>query len=72
MGANDHPQLKQRLAENASAFCSRFGPLERAIAPLMFHHVDLFFPGRTLANADSLRRLACLHMLNHMIKCVRW
>jgi len=31
-------------------------------------YCDVLFPARSVANAESLRRLTCLHVLNHILK----
>ena len=34
----------------------------------MFNYHDILFPARSVSNAESLRRLTCLHALNHILK----
>lgn len=34
----------------------------------MFDYQDILFPARTVANAESLRQIYCLHAVNHVLK----
>ncbi|KAI9794785.1 MAG: rRNA-binding ribosome biosynthesis protein utp25 [Peltula sp. TS41687] len=61
-------KLKPRLAEKAVTNWSEFDALESIVAPLMFMYMDVLFCTRTLANGHSLRKLSCLHLLNHVLK----
>ncbi|KAI1499865.1 hypothetical protein F5X99DRAFT_388487 [Biscogniauxia marginata] len=61
-------KLKQRLAESASKKRPTFDNLEQILYPLTFGYQDLLFCGRTVKNAESLRRMACLHAINHVFK----
>ena len=42
--------------------------VEAYLASLIFSYVDVLFHNRNLVNADSLRQLASLHALNHVLK----
>jgi len=42
--------------------------LEATLASHIFNYQDLLFPVRSTANAESIRRLACLHAMNHVLK----
>ena len=44
------------------------GELERTLAASIFGYEDLMFLDRTPGNAKELRRLSCLHGLNHIFK----
>ncbi len=61
-------KLKQRLLETVSSLRPRFNPLEQQLSSLLFQYYDTLFCERTVENADSLRRLACLHAVNHIFK----
>ncbi|KAI0133938.1 hypothetical protein BJ170DRAFT_179865 [Xylariales sp. AK1849] len=60
-------KLKQKLRETTSRR-STPDKLEQVLYPLTFGYYDLLFCGRTSRNADSLRRMACLHAINHVSK----
>jgi U3 small nucleolar RNA-associated protein 25 len=61
-------KLKQKLASSFSKHASIFNPLEQSIAPFLFSYHDVLFCERHAAQADSLRRLTCLHAVNHVFK----
>lgn len=62
--------LKHRLQESMAGKKSKFDAVEQSLAPHIFGYQDLYFCNRTLGNGKSLRRLACLHALNHVFKSV--
>lgn len=64
----DDLQLKQRLQEPAT---EELPPLDRVtgrLASSIINYRDVLFPQRTLRNAETLRKLTCLHVLNHVFK----
>ncbi len=61
-------KLKQRLRETASSLMPTFSPLEQTLSPILFNYYDTLFCERAAENADSLRRMACLHAVNHIFK----
>ncbi|KAI1085340.1 hypothetical protein F5B20DRAFT_575806 [Whalleya microplaca] len=61
-------KLKHRLMETASRKRPTFDKLEQLLYPLTFSYNDVLFCGRTPKNADNLRRMACLHSVNHIFK----
>lgn len=61
-------KLKQRLREIVTRRVSALDPVQQLLAPLIFDYRDVFFCSRSLKNAEGLRRLACLHALNHIFK----
>ncbi|KAI0881775.1 DUF1253-domain-containing protein [Annulohypoxylon maeteangense] len=61
-------KLKQRLAETIDRKRPTFDKLEQVLYPLTFAYNDLLFCGRTAKNAENLRRMACLHSVNHVFK----
>lgn len=63
-------KLKQKLKGAVTKQRSSFDALEMHIAPLIFNYQDVLFCERRTANAESLRRLACLHAVNHVFKLV--
>ncbi|TGO69183.1 hypothetical protein BOTNAR_0014g00350 [Botryotinia narcissicola] len=64
----DNLKLKQKLANVIKKQRPTFDALEKSIAPLMFGYQDLLFTERNTSNAGSLRRLTCLHAVNHVFK----
>ncbi|KAH7350866.1 U3 small nucleolar RNA-associated protein 25 [Rhexocercosporidium sp. MPI-PUGE-AT-0058] len=61
-------KLKRKLAKAMVDQKPTFDPLEKAIAPLIFGYQDLFYCERNTARSKSLRRLTCLHAINHVFK----
>ena len=61
-------KLKQKLATVISKQISTFDDLEKSIAPLVFNYQDVLYCERTPAVSESLRRLTCLHAVNHIFK----
>ena len=61
-------KLKQKLAAVISKQRAEFDDLEEYIAPPMFNYQDILFCERRPTNSESLRRLACLHAVNHIFK----
>jgi len=61
-------KLKQKLAGVIEKQQLSFDDLEKHIAPLIFGYQDILFCERTTSNSESLRRLTCLHAVNHVLK----
>lgn len=61
-------KLKQKLAGVISKQTSTFDSLESSIAGYMFNYQDILYCERSPVNSESLRRLACLHAVNHVFK----
>lgn len=61
-------KLKQKLASSFAKHSSTFNPLEQALAPFLFNYQDILFCGRRPVHADCLRRLMCIHAVNHVFK----
>ena len=61
-------KLKQKLAGVISKQRPTFHPLEKSIATYMFNYQDVLYCERSPVNSESLRRLACLHAVNHVFK----
>lgn len=64
----DGLKLKQKLGNVMSNIWPKFDSLEQAIAPLIFSYQDMLFCERSVKNAENLRRLTCLHAVNHIFK----
>lgn len=62
--------LKQKLRESMAKMSAKFNSAEQSLAPYIFGYNDLLYCNRTLSNGQSMRRLACLHALNHVFKYV--
>ncbi|RYO87987.1 hypothetical protein DL766_004962 [Monosporascus sp. MC13-8B] len=61
-------KLKHRLVEAAAKKSPSFDKLEQILYPSVFGYQDLLFAGRTVKNAEHLRRMTCLHAVNHVFK----
>lgn len=61
-------KLKHRLIETAQKQRPNFDKLEQILYPMTFGYQDLLFCGRNVNNAENLRRMACLHAVNHVFK----
>jgi len=60
--------LKQRLVSSFEAVNGELTPIQKALFPYVFSNQDVLFAGRTVSNADELRRLYCIRALNHVWK----
>lgn len=60
--------LKQKLRDSMTKKSAKFTSTEQSLAPYIFGYQDLLYCNRILANGQSIRRLACLHALNHVFK----
>lgn len=61
-------KLKQKLANTIKVQNITFEPLEQTLAGHIFGYQDTFVCGRSPENSESLRRLTCLHAINHVFK----
>ncbi|KAH8821054.1 U3 small nucleolar RNA-associated protein 25 [Xylogone sp. PMI_703] len=61
-------KLKQKLAVAAVKQRPSLTSLEQTIAPIIFNYQDILYCERNVKNAGILRRLACLHVINHIFK----
>ncbi|XP_071553598.1 U3 small nucleolar RNA-associated protein 25 homolog [Temnothorax nylanderi] len=43
-------------------------PLQRELFSVINNYQDLHYPGRTFSNADEIRFVYCLHIINHVLK----
>lgn len=62
--------LKKKLIDPVTKQRGSFDPLEQNMAAAIFNYRDILFCDRTAANAENLRRLTCLHAINHIFKYV--
>ncbi|RKF64883.1 U3 small nucleolar RNA-associated protein 25 [Erysiphe neolycopersici] len=60
--------LKKKLAITFSGQRSKLDVVEKSLAPFLFNYQDILFCSRTPTNSEILRRLVCLHFLNHILK----
>lgn len=60
-------RLKHRLQESMKDK-RKFDAVEQSLSPYLFGYRDLLYCDRKLSNSKSIRRLACLHALNHVFK----
>ncbi|KAI1271703.1 DUF1253-domain-containing protein [Xylaria sp. FL0933] len=61
-------KLKHRLIETSNKLRPTFDKLEQVLYPITFGYQDLLFCGRSASNSENLRRMACLHSVNHVFK----
>jgi U3 small nucleolar RNA-associated protein 25 len=61
-------KLKQKLAGVISKQLVEFDGLEKYIAPSIFNYQDILYCERRPTNSEILRRLVCLHVINHIFK----
>ncbi|KAJ3552048.1 hypothetical protein NPX13_g11211 [Xylaria arbuscula] len=61
-------KLKHRLIETSNKLCPAFDKLEQILYPITFGYQDLLFCGRDATNSENLRRMTCLHAINHVFK----
>jgi len=61
-------KLKQKLAASVTKQVTTFDPLEQTITPFIFNYHDILFCERSPATSERLRRLTCLHVINHIFK----
>ena len=64
----DDLQLKQKLQVPAKRALPSLDRVNGSLASSIFNYGDVLFPQRNLANAEILRKLICLHALNHIFK----
>lgn len=67
LDTNDLP-LKQKLQEPAKKALPSLDSMSGSLASSIFNYRDVLFPQRTLIIAEILRKLMCLHTLNHVFK----
>ncbi|XP_013183399.2 U3 small nucleolar RNA-associated protein 25 homolog [Amyelois transitella] len=45
-----------------------FTPLQKELFAIINNYQDLYYPERSFTNADEVRYMYCLHVVNHMLK----
>ncbi|KAM3955030.1 LOW QUALITY PROTEIN: U3 small nucleolar RNA-associated protein 25 homolog [Aphomia sociella] len=45
-----------------------FTPLQKELFAIINNYQDLYYPERSFVNADEIRYIYCLHIVNHMLK----
>lgn len=61
-------QIKHKLKVPAKQILSEFTDLHRNLSSSIFNYRDILFTERTPSNAEDLRTLTCIHVLNHLYK----
>lgn len=54
--------------DNANTTPSPMTPLQRELFSIINNYQDLYYPERTFSNADQIRFVYCLHIINHVLK----
>ena len=60
--------LKHRLRGSSGKLMPSMDKLSGSVAFNLFNYYDILFPHRDLENSETLRKLACLHAINHVFK----
>ena len=60
--------LKQRLRESSGKLMPPMDKSSGNLAFNLFNYHDIVFPHRNMDNSEILRKLACLHAINHVFK----
>lgn len=63
MKANYH-NIKDKIEKNSAPLT----PLQRELFSVINNYQDLYYPERTFSNADQIRFVYCLHVINHVLK----
>jgi U3 small nucleolar RNA-associated protein 25 len=66
----DDLKIKRKLKESAVKNLPILNQLQSTLAPLIFNYRDILFCDRTIRNSEGLRKLVCLHAVNHVFKYV--
>ncbi|XP_050486770.1 U3 small nucleolar RNA-associated protein 25 homolog [Bombus huntii] len=54
--------------DNANTTPLPMTPLQRELFSIINNYQDLYYPERTFSNADQIRFVYCLHIINHVLK----
>ena len=60
--------IKQKVKGAALKLVPRLDGVAANVASDIFCYKDVLFPQRTLENAELLRKLSCIHSVNHVLK----
>jgi U3 small nucleolar RNA-associated protein 25 len=61
-------KLKRRLQVSIEKKRPKFDTVEQTLAPHVSGYDDVLYCNRSAVNGESIRRLACLHAVNHVFK----
>lgn len=59
---------KINLIKRDSELTEVFTPLQKELFSIFNNYQDLYYPERSFSNADEIRYVYCLHVVNHMLK----
>lgn len=59
---------KKNLIKRDLDLTEIFTPLQKEIFSIINNYQDLYYSGRTFSNAEEIRFVYCLHVVNHMLK----
>lgn len=59
--------IKVQIRDNVSKKHD-FTPLQNEIFSIINNYQDFFYPQRTFSNAEEIRFVYCLHVMNHVLK----
>lgn len=61
-------QIRDNVAQRNVNGESAFTPLQNEVFSVINNYQDFFYPQRTFANAEELRFVYCVHVVNHVLK----
>ncbi|KAF7549829.1 hypothetical protein G7046_g8216 [Stylonectria norvegica] len=64
----DGLRLKQKLKETSARTMGSFEGIQQNLSSLLFNYHDVMHCDRSVRHSDELRKLTCLHALNHVFK----
>ncbi|XP_026314987.1 digestive organ expansion factor homolog [Hyposmocoma kahamanoa] len=59
---------KNNLIKKDLELTEIFTPLQKDLFAILNNYQDLYYPERTFTNADEIRYIYCLHVVNHLLK----
>lgn len=59
---------KKNLIKKDLELIEIFTPLQKDLFTIINNYQDMYYPERTFTNADEIRYIYCLHVVNHMLK----
>ena len=66
--ANETTSIKAMLRLAAKELLAQTGKDLKSLSKLLFDYRDLLFCARRVSNSENLRRLYCIHALNHVLR----